>query len=317
MYKYLLIFIIIISILLIYLLSNVNKIKYTSNYINRNEKENYDCGKTDIKSKYFPYISKCVKCKNVYERMMNRKPATVWPPPKYPPEYLINEYTKSGEIPIEGVHYMYERYSGKDALTNVWNKSLIDDMVRNYNKHIKFGTYYIEDEELVRNCLKNYNLENKKVAVIGSENPWIEAILTTKNPLSITTIEYGKIKSNFPLIEVYTPKDFAKKTLNENIKFDFVFSYSSLEHSGLGRYGDELEPDGDINAVEEIYCMLKRDGLFFLNVPFANKSSILWNVHRYYGPERLKYLMANFEQLEYYGVLFDKSKQGIIVFKKN
>ncbi len=29
-------------------------------------------------------------------------------------------------------------------------------------------------------------------------------------------------------------------------KFDIMVSFSSLEHSGLGRYGDELNPWGDL-----------------------------------------------------------------------
>jgi len=27
--------------------------------------------------------------------------------------------------------------------------------------------------------------------------------------------------------------------------FDMVFSFSSIEHDGLGRYGDPLNPNGD------------------------------------------------------------------------
>ena len=33
---------------------------------------------------------------------------------------------------------------------------------------------------------------------------------------------------------------------------DLIVSYSSLEHSGLGRYGDALNPDGDKDAVAQV-----------------------------------------------------------------
>lgn len=32
-------------------------------------------------------------------------------------------------------------------------------------------------------------------------------------------------------------------------KFDAIASFSSLEHIGLGRYSDELDPDGDFKEV--------------------------------------------------------------------
>lgn len=49
-----------------------------------------------------------------------------------------------------------------------------------------------------------------------------------------------------------------------------MISYSSLEHSGLGRYGDELNPDGDIEAAEEVWCMLKKGGYFIIGLPYVN-----------------------------------------------
>lgn len=47
--------------------------------------------------------------------------------------------------------------------------------------------------------------------------------------------------------------DFAIKTrLNEHV--DFSVSYSTVDHVGLGRYGDALSPDGDIEAMQLIHC---------------------------------------------------------------
>ena len=38
------------------------------------------------------------------------------------------------------------------------------------------------------------NVTGKKVLVIGSQAPWVEAILLTKNPEKIVTVEYGHFK---------------------------------------------------------------------------------------------------------------------------
>jgi cyclopropane fatty-acyl-phospholipid synthase-like methyltransferase len=47
-------------------------------------------------------------------------------------------------------------------------------------------------------------------------------------------LEYNEIKCEDKRIKTYTYKDQFES------KFDVVISYSSFEHSGLGRYGDEL-----------------------------------------------------------------------------
>ena len=38
------------------------------------------------------------------------------------------------------------------------------------------------------------NVTNKNILVIGTQNPWVEAILLTKRPSKILTLEYGQFK---------------------------------------------------------------------------------------------------------------------------
>ena len=74
------------------------------------------------------------------------------------------------------------------------------------------------------------------VLVIGSEGPWIEVIALIHGAKTVTTVDYGKIISKDPRILVMTHKELQEKFLNGTVtKFDVVISYSSLEHSGLGR----------------------------------------------------------------------------------
>ena len=84
-----------------------------------------------------------------------------------------------------------------------------------------------------------------------------------------------------------------------------VFSYSSLEHSGLGRYGDPIAPFGDAEAVAQMWCAVRPGGLFFLAVPSyptvdqrRKLCQILWNSHRLYGYVRLQHVTANWQVLD-------------------
>ncbi len=85
--------------------------------------------------------------------------------------------------------------------------------------------------------LKNTpHLENGRVLVIGSEIPWVEACCLMCGAREVVTLEYGKIISEHPQIKTMTPVEFRKAYLEGILgKFDAVVTFSSIEHSGLGR----------------------------------------------------------------------------------
>ena len=56
----------------------------------------------------------------------------------------------------------------------------------------------------------------------------------------------------------------------------------TLEHIGLGRYGDPLDVDGDIKAAEELSRVLAPDGNLLIVVP-VGRSRIQFNAHRIYA----------------------------------
>jgi len=71
--------------------------------------------------------------------------------------------------------------------------------------------------------------------------------------------------------------------------FDFIVSFSSIEHSGLGRYGDPLDAWGDVKEVQKIRCLLKPGGILYLGLPVGvDKLGI--NCHRIYGKWRLPFI---------------------------
>ncbi len=84
--------------------------------------------------------------------------------------------------------------------------------------------------------------------------------------------------------------------------WDFAFTYSSLEHSGLGRYGDALNPWGDMEAAVQTWCLLKPGGIFFLGLPCKDASCsedvLVWNAHRFYGQRRLPEVFAGYEVVD-------------------
>lgn len=66
-----------------------------------------------------------------------------------------------------------------------------------------------------------------------------------------------------------------------------------LEHIGLGRYGDVIDPEGDLKAIDELIRVLAPGGNLLVVVP-VGRSRVMFNAHRIY---------AHTEFVEYFGEL--------------
>jgi SAM-dependent methyltransferase len=60
----------------------------------------------------------------------------------------------------------------------------------------------------------------------------------------------------------------------------------TVEHIGLGRYGDPLDPDGDLKAIMELNRVLAPDGNLLFVVP-VGKPRVQFNAHRIYSYEQI------------------------------
>jgi SAM-dependent methyltransferase len=71
-----------------------------------------------------------------------------------------------------------------------------------------------------------------------------------------------------------------------------------VEHVGLGRYGDELDPDGDIKAINEIKRVINKNGHFLFVVP-VGRPRIEFNAHRIYSYDMIIGFFNEFELKEF------------------
>lgn len=68
-----------------------------------------------------------------------------------------------------------------------------------------------------------------------------------------------------------------------------VYSLSCLhviEHIGLGRYGDQLNPEGSRIAFKELTRVLAKGGKLYLSVP-VGRERICFNAHRIFSPQTI------------------------------
>lgn len=87
----------------------------------------------------------------------------------------------------------------------------------------------------------------------------------------------------------------------------------TVEHIGLGRYGDQIDPQGDMKAIEELIRVLASGGDLLFVVP-VGKSKLMFNAHRIYSYDQIiKYFsdlnLINFALVEDDGNFLDSANK--------
>ena len=135
--------------------------------------------------------------------------------------------------------------------------------------------------------------------IIGSVNPFYEAFVAHFGGI-VSTAEYRRIRHDIDHLRTYTIDELTESGL----QFDCAISISSIEHSGLGRYGDPIDPYGDLRAIGLYRRHIKKGGYLFLQVP-VGLDCVVWNAHRIYGQLRLRMLLEGWRVVDSEG--FDEN----------
>jgi SAM-dependent methyltransferase len=77
-----------------------------------------------------------------------------------------------------------------------------------------------------------------------------------------------------------------KKLPFETSSLESVSCMHTIEHIGLGRYGDELDVQGDIKAIEELKRVTRPGGTILFVTP-VGRPKIEFNAHRIYSFEQI------------------------------
>ncbi len=74
-----------------------------------------------------------------------------------------------------------------------------------------------------------------------------------------------------------------------------------VEHIGLGRYGDKINPKGWHEAIQELGRVIKPGGSLFISVP-VGQAVTFFNAHRVYDPVKFPQNFSAFDLREFSGV---------------
>ncbi|MDE2038213.1 MAG: DUF268 domain-containing protein [Patescibacteria group bacterium] len=85
----------------------------------------------------------------------------------------------------------------------------------------------------------------------------------------------------------------------------------TVEHVGLGRYGDRIDPDGDVKAARELARVVKPGGTLIFVTP-VGQPKICFNAHRIYSYEQVLGMFGGLELREFSMVPDDFRRYGLI-----
>ena len=210
--------------------------------------------------------------------------------PKEIPSHLYKEYTLDSSIKV-AYYYVNEVYS--DDNPGIYTKEKINEYLKEISNKNMF--YYGETDKWLYEALDKYSINGMEIAVMGSANPLYESICIHYKGYP-AAVDYRKIISHDERLKTLNIESFKKrKTL-----FDAAFSISSFEHDGLGRYGDPLNPNADIEIMKYMKTKIKKKGLLFMAVP-VGEDILIWNANRIYGKKRLPMLLEGWKILDSFG----------------
>jgi SAM-dependent methyltransferase len=131
-----------------------------------------------------------------------------------------------------------------------------------------------------------------KVLDVGSSGSQLPIMLVGLGQnvwtLDIRDYEYKNASTNLTSI-----RGDARKTSFEDDFFDIVTAVSTVEHIGLGRYGDKKDNEGDKETLKEIRRITKPNGTLLITVPFGRQFNT--PSYRVYDNERLQSLLQGFK----------------------
>ena len=236
-------------------------------------------------------------------------------PPENPPDDLLNDYTINNTITLERYYVNDVSFDGSKTHF-MFPIELINDFTKSAEKIKKriltaqantdlplesLTGFFPKDYWIYLATLKHVSNNNDKkltAIIFGTQSPWLEAWLIYIGIDQVVTSEYNDLTFDHPQMKTISGGMNSLKDFNNT--FDLAFSISSFDHDGLGRYGDPLNPNGDIEAMKLVKYVLKSTGQLYLTIPIG-PDVIVWNLHRRYGNIRLPMLLVGWTILDRIG----------------
>lgn len=169
-----------------------------------------------------------------------------------------------------------------------------NDYICKFDKYANNGEvengYFIQDIWGARKIFENKPDTHHDVG--SSVQGFIAHLLAMKQKTILIDIRPMRNTMDTPFLNMGGGVKYIQSdaTMLENFDDNSIESLSalcSIEHFGLGRYGDPIDPSAWQKALHSFQRVLKTGGRLYISVPVGQKDKVCFNAHRVYHPQTI------------------------------
>ncbi len=179
------------------------------------------------------------------------------------------------------------------------------------------GHYFHQDLLVARRI--NLNNPHRHVDVGSRIDGFVAHVASFRD---IEVIDVRPLPNNIPNV-IFKQADMMDPVQKDLIEYcDSLSCLHAIEHFGLGRYGDDVNYDGYLLGLDNLYRMLKKKGKLYLSVPIGHQR-IEFNAHRVFSVSFLleclgeKYHIDKFSFVDDHGNLHENTPISANGIKSN
>ena len=159
-----------------------------------------------------------------------------------------------------------------------WGKEL-PILTEWYESSGALGTYFYQDQLVARwihedSPTRHVDVGSRLDGFVGSLSVFREVEVLDIRPQheTISNVKFHQLDLMLPLPEKWIDSTPSLSCLH------------TIEHFGLGRYGDAIDPEGYLKGLAQLKKMVMPSGLLYLSTPIGPQR-IEFNAHRIFAPE--------------------------------
>jgi SAM-dependent methyltransferase len=176
----------------------------------------------------------------------------------------------------------------------------------------KLGATALSEETSLYPCISDWTLQTQIEPIYYYQDWWAFKLISSAKPSR--HIDIGSHHKFVALLSCVVPTTFVDirppSLPLEGLMFEggsilslpfptaSLHSVSSLcviEHIGLGRYGDPIDPSGSEKAISELKRVLAPGGRLYISVPIEKTNHTYFNAHRSFAERYLQNQLAPLE----------------------
>ncbi|HAP19660.1 MAG TPA: hypothetical protein DCR27_00100 [Lachnospiraceae bacterium] len=165
-----------------------------------------------------------------------------------------------------------------------------------YKQAGRLGAYFWQDlwaaQHLSKDCpLCHYDIGSRIDGFVGHISCFVKKVVL---------IDVRPLDKEIPNV-TYWCMDATRLENMEDESISSISSLCALEHFGLGRYGDTINPEGCFEAFQSIQRVLKKGGKAYIAVPIG-KEHVEFDAHRIFYASTIVESFSEMELTEFAAV---------------